>query len=119
MINSGPVSPAIFQSTLSRGERQTQSGTTLTISIFQSTLSHGERLERIPYPVWQVRISIHSLAWRETYKKHKYKLASDISIHSLAWRETETFPQASLYNRISIHSLAWRETVLNVLQIPN
>ena len=55
-----------FQSTLSHGERLKLALLLNMALTFQSTLSHGERLRAAVVLVAVTKISIHSLAWRET-----------------------------------------------------
>ena len=67
MINSGPVSPAIFQSTLSRGERPPSSIVPAISNPDFNPLSRMEKDHTIIMLVLAIRfISIHSLAWRKT-----------------------------------------------------
>ena len=65
-MTAGKGVDAVFQSTLSQGERRKISATQKQSEAFQSTLSQGERLEQQSKCLMKIIISIHALARRAT-----------------------------------------------------
>ena len=122
----------LTQSTLTHGERHTNTKYMQIQGMFQSTLTHGERqCKTLPYLIHQsfnprshmgsdpicqlVRVianvvSIHDPKWEETPSSTENVRVLVVSIHAPTWGATERSPHLSEPWHVSIHAPTWGAT---------